>query len=188
MCAVDESSRLKAQVKVGDGTTYNFCTSVTDTPGGDGVRVASWLVKLTRPVSRPDVFSGGIKLRLRVENDQGQDMVMAKGALGDGSPLFEYENQWVMLTGNLHGRDGAIVGSYSSYMKYRPEGSSPDFSYDTPRDDSPRALVRSETTAVAPVEDSQELGSLESASVMEMQGGFLEVQYLRLSHLMNVGE
>jgi hypothetical protein len=186
---VDRASFLKAQVKVGDGSAYNFCTETSDMPSSDGVRQASWVIKLTKPASRSDVFSSGIKLRLRMEDSEGRDVVLAKGALGDGSPLFEYENQWVMLTGNLHDKSGGVVGSYSSYMKFRPEGSAPDFSYDTPRENSPRAYVRSETSALA---DAQAAGveggdSLETPSVTGAQGGFLEVQFLRFTHLKAVG-
>jgi hypothetical protein len=82
------------------------------------------------PVSRTAVFSRGIKLRLRA----GDDEVIVKAEMGDGTPLFEEENHWVLLSGSVVGKEGAVEGSYMSYMKYRPAGTEPNFSADTPRD------------------------------------------------------
>lgn len=120
---------MVAQIKVGSGDAWNHRTEVS-WGQSDGSTI-SWYPQVTLPVTRTAIFSRGIKLRLRAGEE---DAVVAKAELGDGSPLFEYENHWVLLTGNLLSILGEVNGSYATYMKYRPAGTQPNFSADSPRD------------------------------------------------------
>ncbi|CAE7646826.1 unnamed protein product [Symbiodinium microadriaticum] len=154
---------------------YNYTTGSAG-PGSTGGQHVSWVPKITKPASKVDIGSSGIKIRLRQTSSAGTDFVLAKGLINDGSALLEYENQWVMLSGNMFNRDGEHVGSFTTYMKYRADGTQPDFSYDTPRSHD------------EPAHESAEEGKATDLSQRsgEDVGGFLEVQYLRVSHLKDV--
>ena len=129
---VEYPADIVAQVMVGSGDVWNHCTEVSwGHLNGDTV---SWYPQVTQSVPRAALSTEGIMLRVRAGREQGQEVVIAKAELGDGAALLEYENQWVMLSGSITDAHGVVLGTYCSYMKYRPAGSEPNFSYGTPRD------------------------------------------------------
>ena len=167
-----------AQIKVGDGEMYSYTTD-SSSPVTQGEEYVSWIPKITKPASKLEIATTGIKIRLRRSSNDGTDLVVAKSLIGDGSALFEYENQWVLVSGDMFNRDHVPVGSYSAYLKYRPIGTSPDFSYETPR--------RNDEPAMESVEEGHD-PVVSSRFDSEPSVGFLEVQYVRVTHLKDLGK